>query len=253
MSISRHQAVGAYRRWEPPSFDERAETPAVEAPAADPEPDTPPAEAESLLPPGIKLPTAEDIERLQEAARAEAHAEGHAEGRAAGHAEGRTEGYAAGLEEGRKAGYDEGRAQAQAEAERFAGLVGELDAAFATLDQGVAEELMGLALALTRKMVRETFASRPESVIDTLRAALQELPQNDTRIRLHPDDAALVRDYLGDQLAHGGHRLLEDDTVTRGGCLVEAGGTQIDATVETRWRRIVESLGRSETRWEDPA
>lgn len=251
MSITRHQAVGAYRRWDPPTFNERGEVvpPAEpERPAPPPEPvaDTP---AEPLFPPDFQLPTAEEIERMQEAAREEARAEGHAEGLAAGQEEGRRQGH----EEGLQRGYEEGRQHAQAEAERFGALVGDLDKALTELDHGVAEELMALALALTRKMVRQTYELHPEAVLEMVRAALHELPQNGARIRMHPDDAALAREYLGEQLEHGGHRLVEDDTLTRGGCVVQAGDTQIDASIETRWRRVVESLGRSETGWDEPA
>ncbi len=231
MSITRHQAVGAYRRWEPPSFNEDGEAPAEPVESAAPEPAP---EPEPALPPDFQFPTAEELERMQDEARAEA----------------RREGYDAGFAEGRAAGYAEGGAQARAEAERLAALAGQLEDAFAGLDAQVTEELMGLALALTRKMVRGTLAERPEAIVDTIRAALHELPHGNARIRLHPDDAALVRDHLGEQLGHGEHRLLEDESITRGGCLLEAGGTQVDASVETRWRRVIESLGRSETAWE---
>lgn len=234
MAIERHQAAGAYRRWEPPSFDERPEQPAAADPA--PEEALPPSEAEPEEAPlaDFRFPTAEELERMQEETRAEAHREG----------------YQSGFAEGREAGYREGREQARAEAEKLGSMVQALERSFDELDSQVTEELMGLALALARKMVRDTLVARPEAIADTLRSALQELPQNHARVRLHPEDAALVRELLGEQFAHGEHRLIEDDSLTRGGCLVEAGGTQVDATVETRWRRIIESLGRDETAWD---
>jgi flagellar assembly protein FliH len=99
-------------------------------------------------------------------------------------------------------------------------------------------------------MVGDTLATQPQAIADTVRRALQELPQRSASIRLHPDDAARVRELLGESLAHGAHRLIEDDTLTPGGCVLEAGDTRVDATVQTRWRRIVESLGRDETDWD---
>lgn len=242
MAIERHQAAGAYRRWEPPSFDERPDPPAEPDPA--PEEIMPPAEMEpeEAPLPDFHFPTAEELERMQEEARAEAHREGYQSGL--------LEGREAGHREGREAGYREGREQARAEAERLSQLVQTLERSFDELDSQVTEELMGLALALARKMVRDTLDARPESITETLRDALQELPQSHARVRLHPEDAALVRELLGEQLAHGEHRLIEDNTLTRGGCLLEAGGTQVDATVETRWRRIIDSLGRDETTWD---
>jgi flagellar assembly protein FliH len=57
---------------------------------------------------------------------------------------------------------------------------------------------------------------------------------------------ALVRDHLGDQLPHINWRIVEDGTLTPGGCRVEVGASEVDATLETRWRRVVEGIGISE-------
>ncbi len=272
MSISRHQAVGAYQRWEPDSFDDEqvggdegskrglrkpSEPQAPAPPRSDPDlRDTPgnestqawasapsltedaasPAAAEDAfdgaLPADFKLPTAADIERMHEDIRAAAKEEGRQEGHA--------EGYAAGHEQG----YAQGKAQAEAEAARLAGLTEQLEQALTGIDHEVAEELMALAIELARQMVRETLAQHPESILGTIRLALQQLPQGHAHIHLHPDDLALVRKHSGEQLSHGGQRLQEDATLVRGDCRVDAGGAQVDATLETRWRRVLEALGR---------
>ncbi|MCK9260988.1 MAG: flagellar assembly protein FliH [Azoarcus sp.] len=248
MSISRHQAVGAYRRWEPTAFDADTKAPAeqtppeeaqaVPEPAAAPEPE--PAEFESSLPEGFQLPTADDIERM------------HEEARATGREEGLSEGRAEGIEAGREAGYAEGKAQAEAEAERLAGLADELDAAMTKIDEEVADELLALAIEIARQVLQHTLATQPDSVTETIRAALQQLPQSHAQIRLNPEDLALAREHLGEQLSHGGHRLIEDESIARGGCRVEASGAQIDATMETRWRRVLESLGKDNAEWTPP-
>lgn len=241
MAIERHQAAGAYRRWEPPSFDPQEQAPASEPPA---EQAPPPAsiEAEATLPEDFRFPTAEELERMQEQARAEAHEEGYRAGFAAGQQ--------TGYREGHEAGYRDGLEQARAEAQKLGHMVEALEHAFEQLDAQITEELMGLALAIARKMVGDTLATQPQAIADTVRRALQELPQRSAIIRLHPDDAAQVRELLGDSLAHGAHRMIEDDTLTSGGCVLEAGDTRVDATVQTRWRRIVESLGRDEADWD---
>ncbi|NMG33188.1 flagellar assembly protein FliH [Azoarcus sp. TTM-91] len=258
MSITRNQASGAYRRWQPPSFDGREEAPAPEAPSQDAPPAedlaAPPrplaaAEPEAEIPPpypGVQLPTVEDIERMHEQAREEGRKEGHAEGYAAGHKEGEI----AGREQGHAAGYQDGKAQIEAEARRFSELADNLDQALAKIDEEVAEELLGLAIAIARQMVQHTLATHPEAVAETVRAALMQLPQGHAHIRLHPDDLQLVQEHLAEQLAHGGHRLAEDESLTRGGCRVESPGAQVDATMETRWRRVLEQLGREDATWE---
>ncbi len=234
MSMNRHQAVGAYQRWDLPSFD----TPAAAPPPA-PEPpgsgatelgpditETPPLppveppplpEAAIDPEPDIHLPTAEDIERI--------------------HEEARKDGYAA--------GYEEGTARGRIEAMQFHGLVESLENSMTSLDQEVADEILALATELARQMVRQTLVVRPESVVDLIREALLQLPQAHALIHINPEDLSMAKDYLGEHLSHAGHRLIEDATITRGGVRIEAAGSQIDATVQTRWRRVMDNLSRS--------
>lgn len=229
MSLSRHQAVGAYRRWEPPSFDGRAQSESGTDVAADPELSAEPLPEPAPAPiapiePAIQLPTADEIETMFEQAR----------------------------EEGRAAGYAEGAELARAEAIRLAGLTRDLDAALTRLDQDIADEIVALAIEVARQMVGHTLAVQPAAVVETVKAALAQLPQHQVRIHLHPEDVALVREHLSEHLEHGHHRLLDDTSVRRGGCRIEAPGSELDATVETRWRRIMEGLARGGTAWREP-
>ncbi|WP_230971222.1 flagellar assembly protein FliH [Nitrogeniibacter aestuarii] len=232
MAFERNQAAGAYRKWEPPSFDA---PPAPEPPELDvlepaPEdadaPDAVQAEEETFddapAEPAFKLPTAEDIERIHE----QAHKEGY------------------------NAGYEEGTARGRVEALQLHTLVESMDTALKQIDQDVAEEVVALAIEVARQMVIQNMKEHPGMVVEVVREALHHLPQGKAMIHLSPDDATLVREYLGEQLAHNEHRIVEDDTVARGGCRVEASGSVVDATVQTRWRRIMENLNCEDTDWE---
>lgn len=257
MSISRHQAVGAYRRWEPPDFDAEDARAARTRPAPPPA-DAPPAGAEAAeLPPGVKLPTAEEIERLHEEVRAAAFEEGQREGQRqgfeAGQRAGVEAGRSAGLEAGYAEGYAAGQAQAADEAARIGALASDLEQAISGLDREVAEELMGLAIEMARQMVRSTLAQHPESILETIRSALAQLPQGSAHIRLNAEDLALVRAHLGESPSgQPGHRLQEDAGLGRGEFRIDTGGAQIDGTLETRWRRVLESIGRERARWQLP-
>ncbi len=266
MSISRHQAVGAYRRWKPVDFDAEEPSRAKPGRPAPAQPATPPAQPPAPaapssaaavtpdataaataveLPPGVKLPTAEEIERLHEQIRAAAYEEGHSQGYAAGHA--------AGFEAGHGAGYADGQAEVAAEAARIAALADELEQAFSGLDREVAEELMALAIEMARQMVRTTLAQHPESILETIRSALSQLPQGNAVIRLHADDLELVRAYLAEQQTPVSHRLIEDGSLERGEFRIDAQSAQIDGSLETRWRRVLESIGREHARFHVPA
>ncbi|MDR2208703.1 MAG: flagellar assembly protein FliH [Azoarcus sp.] len=263
VSFARHQAVGAYRRWEPPDFGVPAQAEVAEpVPESEselePEPsvfsppvtealsETEPHEVEEEPEfPAISLPTAEEIEQIHEEARQSGFDEGLAEGRKQGHSEGRE----AGFREGREAGFSEGKAAAENEALQLHELVAQLEQALLSLDAEIAEELMSFAVEFARKIIQHTLAVEPEAVVSAIRAVLQTLPQSRAQIHLNPDDIALVRRHLDEVLDQAGHVLIEDETVSRGGCRVETPGAQIDATMETRWRRAIESLGREHSAW----
>ena len=119
------------------------------------------------------------------------------------------------------------------------------------LDQAVADELTSLALAIAQQVLRQTIAIQPESIIGVIHQALAEMPLQHAAIHLHPDDASLARSYAGDQLTHAGHRIHENPKLAHGDVVIESGGSHLDATMATRWRRVVETLGK-DTPWVVP-
>lgn len=156
-------------------------------------------------------------------------------------------GYQAGLQMGKRDGYAAGQTAAKEEAARIGKAANELDQALQEFDQQVADELLALAVEIARQVVRKEITARPEVILEIVNEALTYLPHQHAAIHLNPEDASLVRSYLGDVLTHAGHRILEEPTLKRGDCLLEAGGSQIDASTATRWRRVVESLGSNES------
>ncbi len=154
-------------------------------------------------------------------------------------------------DEGRLAGYAAGQAAAREEAVRLQRAVEGLEQALTELDQQVADELLALAVEIARQVVRREISAHPEVILGVVHEALEQLPHQHATIYLNPEDSSLVRSHLGDSLAHAGHRILEAPHLKQGDCLVEVGGSQIDAKVATRWRRVVESLG-IESAWTQP-
>jgi flagellar assembly protein FliH len=209
--MSEPSNLTAWERWELASFDE--------AHAA---PELAPLPVEEMAP-VLRLPTAEEIERLYQQAR--------------------DEGGQKGQEEGYQSGFKEGQAKALAEAQRLNQAATKLEKSLADLDFLVADELLALAVELAREVIREEITARPETLLTVVREALAQLPHQHAAIYLHPDDASLLRSYLGEQLAHSGHRIHEDFKLARGDCVLEAGGSQIDATVGMRWQRVLAGLG----------
>ena len=232
----------AWRRWQMLSFDEPVAEPApAPAPPVDPGPSP---------------------QELRKRWRNEARAEGLVQGREQGRAEGHQEGLAQGQEEGRTAGHAEGYAQGLAEgrqqgleeAQRLRALVQASASSFAEVEARMGQSLLTLALDIAGQILRTTLADQPESMLPAIREVLHLNPANGGVMRLwvHPDDLELIRLHLDDELRDGNWRVLADESITRGGCRAETPYGDIDATLQTRWRRVAASIGRSAA-WEEGA
>jgi len=149
-------------------------------------------------------------------------------------------------QEGFAAGYRDGKGKVDAELARLAQLMSALDGALSQFDETLTQNLLSLALDVARQMLREALRVRPELVLPVIREAVNSLPQasQHPHLKLHPEDAALVRSLMADELNHFHWKLIEDVRVERGGCRVETTNSEIDATMENRWKRILVALGR---------
>ncbi len=224
------EQLGDYRRWELESLDERllSRDSKQEAGVVD-------QEVEHL-----SWPTAGEIEAIQQQAHDEGFAAGREEGYASGNEAGRQEGY--------RAGYDEGREKSQAELDRLKRLMAMLDGALAQFDQELGEDILALSVAIARQITRNALNFRPEALLPVIHEAMAGLPQPNQhpRLILHPDDAALVRSLMDDELAQLHCRIVEDSHVERGGCRVKTESSDVDATLPGRWDRVVAALGRDD-------
>lgn len=182
----------------------------------------------------LHLPTAEALENL--------HREAHQEG------------YDTGFREGREAGYQQGRAQVEEEQRRLRALLASVEQAIEQLGQAASEELLSLALELAKQMLREALRVRPELLLPLVRDVLDSVPQHANHahphLRLHPQDAELVRAKMQTELAQGGWRIVEDPTLERGGCRVETAIAEVDASLASRWQKLTALLSRN-NKWLD--
>jgi len=236
MAISKEFQT-AYQRWEMTSFgDERpsaraqreAEAAAAAAAARAYEP-PPPVE------PLVQLPTAAELEAIRAAAREEGYAEGLESGQAQGHAAGYAEGLAL------------GRAEAAEELEHVRQLAATFGDAVTAADDTISNDVLELALHLARGMVRTAFDVKPDLIIPVVREAVDYLPnlQQPALLMLHPEDALIVQSTIGHELDKGGWRIVEDESIARGGCRVDTASNQIDAQIASRWQRLTHALGKN--------
>ena len=147
--------------------------------------------------------------------------------------------------QGYDAGYAQGSARAADEAARLAQLVETIRQETTGLEQRIAEDLVKLALTLARTLVRESLKVHPELLEAIVREAVAEVPpfSRGTRVRLNPDDAALLGAHLSQELG-GNWNVVEDANILRGGCRIETPTGEIDATLETRWQKLSAALAQ---------
>jgi len=169
-------------------------------------------------PNGIKLPTASELEAIQ----TQAH------------------------DEGFQAGYAEGAQKTALETQRLTELVSSMEQALQNVNQQVAQSLLDLSLELAQQMLHQALKVQPELLLEIIRDAISTLPHFNpgAHIVLHPSDAEIVRARMGEHLAHSGWKIFEDAKITPGGARIETTNSQIDATVETRWKRITSNIGQ---------
>jgi len=211
----------AYQRWEMASFGE----PPAPEPELQAEPPMPAVDVEALL--------AEAREQIA-AARESARREGLAEG----------------LAQGYQTGMEQGRAQALEENTLLQQLSVTFGAEISKAREQVAQDLLDLALDLSKAMLKHALTVRPELVLPVVSEAIGYLPtlQQPALLFLHPEDALLVRERMGAELSAAGWRVLDEAAMERGGCRVETASNQIDASAASRWQRIAQALGR-ESEW----
>jgi len=156
------------------------------------------------------------------------------------------EGYAAGLAEGRATGLELGRVEAAQERATLKEISETFGTEVAQANELIANDMLDLSLDLAKAMLKTALHVKPELVIPLVREAIHYLPtlQQPALLHLHPEDALIIAQHMGDEINTSGWRIVEDPHMDRGGCRVETASNQIDATTSTRWQRIAAALGK---------
>jgi flagellar assembly protein FliH len=156
------------------------------------------------------------------------------------------------LQESEARGYEAGLAKAQAENQvtlnALTARVAQLDSILqllgqplAQLDGEVEKELLHLTLAVGKQLARRDLRVDPTQVIGIIRESLSQLPASarEVRIHLHPEDAATVRERLAEPTKERAWTVVEDPTLSRGGCMVRTETSQIDVRLDSRISAVI--------------
>jgi len=157
--------------------------------------------------------------------------------------EARERGYREGIETAERE-MQEKLAQLDAQARHLAEILDSLARPLADLDEQVPQQLARLATAVGRQLARRELSADPAQIIALIREAVGRLPAAAREVRVHvnPTDAATVRERLASPAQERAWVLVEDPTLSRGGCLVRSDSSQIDARLESRLNAIAAEL-----------
>jgi len=159
--------------------------------------------------PAPRLPSVEEIQALERAAREEGYAAGHAEGLASGQAEIR-------------------RMIAQIE-----GILDGFTRPLSRLDDEVADALGELAVRIAGNLLGRTYQADPTLLADLVREALDAVgtSSREIELRLHPDDLGVLAPHLA---GLSGVRLTADTSLARGELRLHSESVRIDGTLAAR-------------------
>jgi len=151
----------------------------------------------------------------------------------------------------RKVGFEEGQAAARRSLEgqfneameRLARSVAELTGLRRRLRRQTEEDLVRLATAIARRILRRELSLDPHAILGLVKAAFDRIEVREIlRVRLHPEDARAVGACLADLGVPERVELVADRRLERGALLIETERGELDASVETQLDEIERGL-----------
>jgi len=156
-----------------------------------------------------------------------------------------------GIDQGKRSGHAEALAKSQAQLQQlqqgWLAAAQTWDGQRAAMDRDARQAILELGLLFARKVVHRAIDVGARIVVEQVAEALRYVMRpTDVTIAIDPADRPVLEEAMP-QLAVGlpnlTHvRLVDDEKIGRGGCVVTYGQGRIDATVETQLRRLVELL-----------
>ncbi|MFQ5633822.1 MAG: FliH/SctL family protein [Gammaproteobacteria bacterium] len=156
---------------------------------------------------------------------------------------------ARGFETGKAAGLAAATVEIDKRANALETVLDALARPVTNLEYRIEEELLALIEAITQQLVRREMHIDPTHIVAVIREGLAALPASSEEIvvRLHPDDADVVRGCLRqDDDADPGWCLAADPLMEKGGCEIETRSSIIDARIETRLGNVIATMFEDE-------
>jgi flagellar assembly protein FliH len=149
----------------------------------------------------------------------------------------------AAFREGEAAGRIAAQNQIRPLVERLAHTIEELAALRPRLREQAERDVVRLAVAIARRVVRRELAIDPQAITGLVKAAIEQLAAEERiRVRIHPEDAAAVRSSLAQAGRADSVEVTGDAGLERGSVIFETERGNLDASAETQLAEIERGL-----------
>jgi len=153
------------------------------------------------------------------------------------------EAHAAGVREGEIAGRNRAGAEMQPVMERLARSIQEIANLRDRLRREAESDVVLLALAIARRVIRREMAADPDALRGLVIAALEKLRgQEISRVKVHPSHAAMVKACLQQALSGGLVEVVSDQSRELGSVIFETSRGNLDASVDSQLQEIERGL-----------
>jgi flagellar assembly protein FliH len=148
-----------------------------------------------------------------------------------------------GMQEGRQAARSEMNAQLEAIEARMARSIEEMSGLRRRFRQEAEEDVVALALAIARRILHRELTMAPDALLGLVKAALEKMGGREVqRVRVSPEDAPLVKQYLDKMGLPQRVEVIADPTLERGALMLDSSRGTLDASVETQIEEIDRGL-----------
>ena len=169
----------------------------------------------------------------------------------------RDKAYTEAFEQGKQEGLDAAKQEVEKQAQLLAQMIDQLAYPLHQCGEKTEQELLELAFAISRQIVRRELKQDPTQLIAIIRDALAQLPigSKNIQILLHPEDAAVIKEVLSidENSSDSRWQLLEEPSMEKGGCLLKTDNSKIDASVDRQIAVLFSRIAGGERAGEDDA
>jgi flagellar assembly protein FliH len=151
--------------------------------------------------------------------------------------------FAKGYAQGERAGAEAGARRSEAMLRRLGETLNEIAGLRERILRQSERQLVELALALARRIVRREVARDDEFLMALARVAVDRLGESSSAtIHLHPDDFARTPARHVEEWSASHVKVVPDAAVPRGGCRVESPFGFVDAGIDAQFQELARAL-----------